>query len=142
MLIVFSPTQFLSNYYSFKICSPTRSALHSGRYPWGAGFYDMSQDLNHCLQNYTLLRTWRRMEKTDKTCVPTIRYRYDRRQKQRKKEKRLEVWGSGNVARFFRLSECVSWHLSRLGAVRCNLIRLDLLTAASFDLSSLCQLNC
>jgi len=27
----------------------------TGRYPWGAGFYDMSQDTNHCTRNSTLL---------------------------------------------------------------------------------------
>ena len=27
----------------------------TGRYPWGAGFYDMSQDTNHCTDNSTAL---------------------------------------------------------------------------------------
>lgn len=45
----------LTSYYGFKICSPTRASLMTGRYPWGAGFYDMSQDTNHCTRNSTLL---------------------------------------------------------------------------------------
>ena len=45
----------LSAYNTFKICSPTRASIMTGRYPWGAGFYDMSQDENHCAANFTML---------------------------------------------------------------------------------------
>ena len=33
----------------------TGASLHTGRYPWGIGWYDMSSDGDHCTQEYTLL---------------------------------------------------------------------------------------
>jgi arylsulfatase A-like enzyme len=45
----------LHEYYTFKVCSPTRASLLTGRYPWGAGFYDMSNDGDHCTSQFELL---------------------------------------------------------------------------------------
>lgn len=40
----------LSSYYTFRVCAPTRASIQSGRYPWGVGFYDMSDDSHHCIE--------------------------------------------------------------------------------------------
>ena len=49
----------LSHYHTFKLCSPTRASIQSGRYPWGVGFYDMQdtnfEDGNHCINPATEL---------------------------------------------------------------------------------------
>ena len=45
----------LHDYYTFKVCSPTRASLLTGRYPWGAGFYDMSDDGDHCTDQFRLV---------------------------------------------------------------------------------------
>eukprot|EP01047_Picozoa_sp_COSAG01_P075546 COSAG01_NODE_12979_length_1654_cov_1.932476_1_plen_166_part_00 len=45
----------LHDYYTFKVCSPTRASLLTGRYPWGAGFYDMSDDGDHCTSQFKLI---------------------------------------------------------------------------------------
>ena len=49
----------LSQYYTFKLCSPTRASIQSGRYPWGVGFYDMADkrfgDSFHCIHPDTIL---------------------------------------------------------------------------------------
>ena len=43
----------------YKLCSPTRASIQSGRYPWGVGFYDMQddnfEDANHCIAEDTTL---------------------------------------------------------------------------------------
>eukprot|EP00051_Salpingoeca_urceolata_P031212 m.10785 g.10785 ORF g.10785 m.10785 type:complete len:536 (-) comp3858_c0_seq1:56-1663(-) len=47
---------WLSDYYTFKICAPTRASLMTGRYPWSIGYYDMKEDPRHCVnQTYTML---------------------------------------------------------------------------------------
>jgi arylsulfatase A-like enzyme len=40
---------FLSNFYAWRVCAPSRASAMSGRYPWGVGFYDMSNDKHHCI---------------------------------------------------------------------------------------------
>eukprot|EP00041_Stephanoeca_diplocostata_P016573 m.326588 g.326588 ORF g.326588 m.326588 type:complete len:648 (+) comp20409_c0_seq2:213-2156(+) len=39
----------LSSYYTFRVCAPTRASIMTGRYPWGVGYYDMSDDMHHCV---------------------------------------------------------------------------------------------
>ena len=39
----------LKDYYTFKVCAPTRTSLMTGRYPWKTGYYDMIDDGNHCV---------------------------------------------------------------------------------------------
>jgi len=47
---------FLESYYTFKVCSPTRTSIMSGRYAWRTGFYDMVNDAGHTLNsNYSML---------------------------------------------------------------------------------------
>ena len=39
----------LKDYYTFKVCAPTRTSLMTGRYPWKTGYYDMINDGDHCV---------------------------------------------------------------------------------------------
>ena len=41
---------FLSNFYAWRVCAPSRASAMSGRYNWGVGFYDMSDDTHHCIE--------------------------------------------------------------------------------------------
>ncbi len=49
----------MTDYYTYKLCSPTRASIQSGRYPWGVGFYDMDDknfgDGFHCIAKDTTL---------------------------------------------------------------------------------------
>eukprot|EP00039_Didymoeca_costata_P006376 m.89637 g.89637 ORF g.89637 m.89637 type:complete len:574 (-) comp13233_c0_seq2:193-1914(-) len=40
---------WLSDYYTFKVCAPTRTSIMIGRYPWRTGYYDMIDDGGHCV---------------------------------------------------------------------------------------------
>jgi arylsulfatase A-like enzyme len=35
----------LQQYYTYKVCSPSRASIMTGRYSWGVGYYDMKGPL-------------------------------------------------------------------------------------------------
>jgi hypothetical protein len=43
----------MTSHYAFKLCSPTRASLQSGRYPFGVGFYDMVRCDPHTFTDLT-----------------------------------------------------------------------------------------
>ena len=42
---------YLSDYYTFRVCAPSRASIQTGRYPWAIGFYDMTHDSHHCVSS-------------------------------------------------------------------------------------------
>ena len=44
----------MDSYHTFKICGPSRTSTLTGRYPWGAGSYDMLRDNAATTTNFTL----------------------------------------------------------------------------------------
>jgi arylsulfatase A-like enzyme len=46
----------LESYYTFKVCGPSRTSIMTGRCPWRTGYYDMIDDIDHCVdKGYKML---------------------------------------------------------------------------------------